>query len=255
MNNAVYVEWLKLRRATISRVIAASVVLAIPLMSFGLFWASVNGGFGPLAAKSEGLVVGDGWDGYLNATGQIASVAIFLAIGIGTAWVFGREHVDRTFPSLFSLATPRTAIANAKFAVVGLWSVALGVAFVATTWLVGFVAGVEPGTGSVINGLFSLLGIAVLASLLGMTTAFVASTGRGYLSAIGAVIGVVAVAQIAVLFGTGGWFPFAVPGLLAVSAAPGMPSVTGAQIALVPLLLVFVIAATVRWWKQAEAVA
>ena len=90
--------------------------------------------------------------------------------------------------------------------------------------------------------------------LLSMTMGFVASVGRGYLTAIGAIIVIIAVAQVAVLFGTGGWFPFAVPGLLAVAGAEGAPTLSSLQMALVPAVVAMGIWFTIAWWRSAEVI-
>ena len=255
MSDAMWVEWLKLRRSTVAKVVSGAVIVAIPLLSYAMFWVSVNGGFGPLAAKSEGLIVGDGWDGYLNAIGQVTAVGVFLALGVLSAWVFGREHTENTFPSLFSLETSRTSIATAKLFVLIAATAVLALALVVVTLGLGVATGVSDGEVPIPEGLATVLQVAFLAGLLGTCTAYVASVGRGYLAAIGALIGVVAVAQIAVLFGTGGWFPFAVPGLMAVSGAEGVPEVSGAQMLLVPAFVGVVAWWTIRWWRTAEAVA
>jgi hypothetical protein len=54
--------------------------------------------------------------------------------------------------------------------------------------------------------------------------------------------------------GTGGWLPFAVPGLIAVAGTEGAPELTATQIALVPVVVVAVAAATLSWWRTTEAV-
>jgi ABC-2 type transport system permease protein len=83
---------------------------------------------------------------------------------------------------------------------------------------------------------------------------FVASLGRGYLPAIGVLGVIVAITQVAVLFGTGGWFPFAVPGLMAVAGAEGIPEPTALQVLLVPAVAAVGIWLTIHWWHHAEVV-
>jgi len=55
-----------------------------------------------------------------------------------------------------------------------------------------------------------------------------------------------------VLFGTGGWFPFAVPGLAAIAGAEGAPDLTPLQVALVPALSALTTLLTIRWWTRTE---
>lgn len=254
MRAAVFAEALKLRRSPVILTVSLLVVLAIPAMSYAFFWVAVNGGFGPLAVKSSGLIVGEGWDGYFSSAGQITAAALFIASGVATAWVFGREFIDRTFASLFGMAVGRDTIAYAKFLTTGLWLSAVVLAMVGMVGAVGLLAGVEVVDLGVGEGLLRLLTIGLLSASLGLTAGLIASLSRGYLLAIGALIFVVAVSQMAVLFGTGGWFPFAVPGLMAGAGAEGVPDVLGIQIALVPLLIALVVVWTARVWQTAEAV-
>jgi ABC-2 type transport system permease protein len=97
-----------------------------------------------------------------------------------------------------------------------------------------------------------LVVIAFTASVGSLSVGLVASVGRGYLPAVGALILIVAAAQVAVLFGTGGWFPFAVPGLIAVAGSEGAPALNPWQIALVPATTALVVWLTVRWWQRTE---
>jgi ABC-2 type transport system permease protein len=252
---ALRVEWAKLRRSTVTLTTTALLTLVVPAMALGFFSVAQNAGTGPLADKAGAFLVGEGWEGFVGAVDQIAAVALFLGAGIVVAWVFGREHADRTFPSLFALPVSRSSIALAKFAVLTVWIAAVAVLVVAVTLVLGLAADVGPvDAGVIAPALVRLLTVAASAGLLSLTVGIVASAGRGYLPAIGAIILVVAAAQIAVLFGTGGWFPFAVPGLIAVAGNDGAPEVTGAQVAVIPALVGLLVWSTVHWWRRAEAV-
>ncbi len=233
--------------------ITTSLLLAVllPLMGFGMYYVAERGGSGPLAVKAGAFLVGEGWPAYAGLVAQIVAVALFLGVGVMTAWVFGREHSDRTFPALFGLPVSRSTIAGAKFVVIGWWVFLMVASLVAVTALLGVVGGVGPSPlGDVSASLGRLSAIAVLAALLALPTGYVASAGRGYLPAIGALIVVIAISQVVVLFGTGGWVPFAVPGLLAVG---GELAPTAVQIALVPIAGGLGIWMTVRWWRHAES--
>jgi ABC-2 type transport system permease protein len=252
MTRAFWVEMLKLRRSPVALTATLLMVVLIPVMALGLYSVAQNGGTGALAGKAGALLAGEGWDGYVGAVDQIAAVAMFLGAGVVAAWVFGREHLDRTFPALFALPVSRTTIAGAKFLVLGVWAAASSTLIVASTLLVG-VAGRLDGAGVAAES-YRLFAVALGATLLGLTMGYVASVGRGLLPAIGAIVVLVAVAQIAVLMGTGGWLPFAVPGLIAVAGTEGAPELTATQIALVPVVVVAVAAATLSWWRTTEAV-
>lgn len=255
MMRAVRVEWWKLLRSRVTLVATALMGLLLPALGLGFYSVALNGGTGSMADKAAALLVGEGWVGYVGLVDQVAAVALFLGAGVVVAWVFGREHVDRTFPSLFALPVSRQTIAGAKFVVLGVWVLLLAVVVCVVALTLGVVGGVEPfQTDVVVSELLRLLAISIGAGLLSLTMGFVASLGRGYLPAIGALIVLVAVSQVSVLFGTGGWFPFAVPGLMAVTGAEGVPELNGVQLALVPALGAAGIWATIRWWRKAEVV-
>lgn len=253
MSAALRVEWLKLRRSRVALVATGLMGVLLPAMGLGFYKVALYGGVGSLADKAGALLTGEGWVGYLGLVDQIAAVAVFLGAGVVVAWGFGREHVDRTFPSLFALTVPRGAIAGAKFIVLTIWTVALAVVIAGVAFSYGVLAGVAPiEAGVIVPELIRLFAIAVGAGALSLTTSYVASVGRGYLPAIGALIVIIAVAQVAVLFGTGGWFPFAVPGLAAIAGADGAPDLTLPQIALVPALTAATTTLTIRWWTRTE---
>ena len=253
MRATLRVESLKLRRSRVTLVATILMGLVLPAMGLGFYSVAVNGGVGAVADKAAALLVGEGWVGYLGLVDQIAAVALFLGTGIVVAWTFGREHADRTFPSLFALPVGLASMAGAKFVVLAVWLVVLAVVVAVVALLFGLAGGVGPVDWSVIvPELSQLLVISLASGILALTMGFVASVGRGYLAAIGALSVIVGVTQVAVLFGTGGWFPFAVPGLLAVAGAEGVPQLNVTQIALVGVVAMAGVWATMRWWGNAE---
>lgn len=255
MRPAIRVEWWKLRRSRVTLVSTLLMGLLLPAMGLGFYSVALNGGTGSLADKASALLVGEGWPGYMGLVDQIAAVAVFVGAGVVISWAFGREHADRTFPSLFALPVSRGTVAMAKFLVLTGWVVALGVIISAMALLLGILGGVAPfDIGEAINESVRLLGISVGAGTLALTLGLAASLGRGYLPAIGALIVIIAIAQVAVLFGTGGWFPYTVPGLMAVAGAEGAPELNAVQIALVPAVALVGMWLTVLWWRTAEVV-
>lgn len=250
MRRALVTEWWKLRRSTVVVVTSALLALALPAMAIGFTLAASSEGDAALARKAAAFIVGEGWEAYLGAVSQIAAVAAFLGAGIVSAWVFAREHVDRTFPSLFALPVSRATIAGAKFVMLIGWVVALTALVSATTVATGLAARVGPALPPA--GVIRLSAILLGAGLLGTTAAFVASVGRGYLPAVGFLVVVVAIAQVSVLVGSGTWFPFAVPGLAAVAGAPGAPTIGITHVAAVGVTVTLGIASTIGWWSSAE---
>src|SRR5690606_26291548 len=124
----------------------------------------------------------------------------------------GREHADRTFPALFALPISRATMATAKFVVLAGWALVLSAAVAVVTTALGLVADVGTFTMATHGpGIVRLFAIALSTTCLALTVGWAASAGRGYLPAIGALLLILVAAQMSVLFGTGGWFPFAVP--------------------------------------------
>lgn len=253
MKRAFAVELLKLRRSTVVRVATLLLGLAVPAMGLAFHLVAVGDSLvGPLAGKAAALSIGEGWTAYLRMVDQIAAVAVFLGAGIVTAWSFGREHTDGTFPSLFSIAVPRSSVAVAKFGALIVWITVASSLLVVAALGLGLAGRVGPtfAVGEAVR----LGAVTAGAALLSLTVAIAASAGRGPLPAIGAIVMLVAISQVAVLFGTGGWLPFAVPGLAAVAGADGYDSINAIQLALVPITALTGAAVTVAWWRSAEVV-
>jgi len=252
---AILVEWWKMKRSLVTLTATALMVILLPAMGLGFFSVAQQGGTGAVADKARAMLVGEGWAGYLGAVDQIAAAAMFVGAGVVVAWMFGREHADRTFAALFALPVPRATVATAKFIVLSGWAIVLSALVAIVTTGLGLVVDVGPfAIATQGPGIVRLFGIALSTTGLALTIGWVASVGRGYLPAIGAVVLILGAAQVSVLFGTGGWFPFAVPGLLAVTGSDGIPPVNAMQIALVPLTAGLGILATVQWWRHAEVV-
>lgn len=255
MTPALRVEWRKFRRSPVVTTATILMVALLPALGLGFYTVAQDGGVGAVGQKAQAMLVGEGWQGYLGAVNQIAAAAMFVGAGVVVTWMFGREHADRTFSALFALPVRRTAVAMAKFVVLLGWAMVLSavVALVATA--LGLLADVGSFDPTVqVPQVARTFAVASSATVLSVTIGLVASVGRGYLPAFGALVLILMAAQVSVLFGTGGWFPFAVPGLIAVAGSEGAPSLTAAQIALVPVTTALGMWVTVRWWGRAEVI-
>lgn len=248
---AITVEWWKLRRSAVTWTTTTLMVVLMPALSAAFYSVAINGGRGPLATKAEIFLSSPGWAGYLGMTGQIAAAAALVGVGVVVSWVFGREHADRTFPALFALPVGRHAVAVAKLLVLTAWVMTVAAAVMVTSWMAG--ALVVNGGSVTFGGLVELGVVTLLTGISGICVSLFASVGRGYLPGVGATILLIIAAQVSVLFGTGAWFPPAVPGLIAVHGAPGIPPVSAIQIMAVPAFTGAACAATVAWWGNAAA--
>lgn len=253
MSAAWEVESLKLRRSPVARTAGAALVLGACAIAAGFTAVGLAGGDSLMALKVRPMLRGTGWEAYLGILAQILSVGTLLAVGIVLAWTVGREFTDGTIACLQSLPTPLTAIVRAKLATVLVWAGACALAAVVLALPLGLAIGLGPPDGAAVRGAAQALAVALLVTLMTLPLAWVASVRRGYLPAVGALLGVVVVTQIATVAGAGAWFPWAAPGLWAgMGGAEAAGAVTPVQLLLaVPLGLIGA-AATVRWWSTAE---
>lgn len=250
MGAALEVEWLKLRRSRVFQVTTGLLVLGIPLLAALFMRAARGSSRSQLSVKIHALITGTGWSAYMALADQVVSVGLLLGFGIVAAWCFGREFTDRTWVSLFALPVTRRTIAGAKFVVLVAWSSSVCCLTTIVLFAVGPLAGMAaPGWGAAQGGA-RLFSVGLLTALLALPMALPASAGRGYLSAIGALLMLVIAAQLLVGFGVGAWFPYAAPGLWGQPAAAA--NVQPIQLVLVPLTALAGAWATLSWWRNAE---
>ncbi len=216
MKTALAIEWLKFRRATISR---AATVLAgglTPLMAVGLVSLARSDLLnGPSKDKFAIALIGTVGEAHLALEIQILAVVMMLAGGLLSAWLFGREFVDGTIGSLFALPVSKREIALAKSVIVAAWSLAVAALATAVTLLASWA--VSPGTmtGGVARQAAVVFCAGAITGLLGLPFGLVAILGRGFLSAFTALIIVTAISQMLASIGWGYWVPYVAPALWA----------------------------------------
>lgn len=242
---ALAVEWAKFRRARPVWVTTALLTTGVVAMCV-LTLQSVHGANAVMAGKAQTIVGDGGRAGLFAAADTIVSVGGLLGFGVVIGWVFGREFTDGTITGLWAAPVSRPALAAAKLLILLSWAVATSLALGAA---LAVVAGtlvdeepLDPGTPALVG---RFLAVALLTAGLAFPCAWVATVARGYLPAVGTIIAVVVVAQMAVMAGAGGWFPFSAPGLWA--AGPQAGSVTGPQLALA--LVVPAVSAGLTLWS------
>jgi ABC-2 type transport system permease protein len=247
VNTALAFETLKLNKSTPARVAAIAVVVFVPVMSAGFLAVARSDTEGPLAAKIGPMVTDTGWTGLMTLVGEILSIAMLLAVGIVTSWSYGREFTDGTFGSLFALPTSLRKLALAKALTLLHWGLDVAVGTVGFALLLGVLTGLGMPDATVWPAVWKALAVALLT---------VASALRGYLPGIGATIGVVALTQvITVVTPSGGWFPYAAPGMWSgMGGAAIAATINPTQLLLaVPVGLAGLLG-TVWWWGRAEVV-
>jgi ABC-2 type transport system permease protein len=243
---ALWAEALKFRRSRVPWVTAALLALT-----------PVLGGLYMLAARnpqtSQTLGVTDDWAGYFSLLTQNDAVTGYLAFGILTGWVFGREFSDRMLVDLLALPTPRSAIVTAKFLVVGAWSALATLLVPVVALAVGGALGL-PGwsTGLLLTTLRQLAILSGLNIVLVTPFALAASIGRGYLPAVGLVVVIIALAQAMAAVGAGAWFPWSVPALASGMAGEASRTLPPASYLLVSLTALAGAILTMTWWRSAD---
>ncbi len=254
MQRAFNVEVMKFRRSPVALLATVAVVLLVPALSLAMSALVGRNPASTLALKAEALVGDGGWEGYLNVASQVSAAAVFVASGFVVSWIFGREYAERTFSSLFALPVSLASIAAGKLLVLAIWSLLTATAMVFIAGTLGATASLEVDGLNIAGSLWKLFIVSFSSSVLAMTVSVVASITRGYFASVGAVIVLVAFGQLSVLFGVGGWFPIAVPGLLAVSGSEGVPPVIWPQIIFACLTVATTSYFTIWWWGRSSAI-
>ncbi|EEP69713.1 hypothetical protein MCAG_00040 [Micromonospora sp. ATCC 39149] len=222
------------RKATSARVVTSTTILLLVGIAVlaGATTLAAAGGNEQLMAKLGPSATQGGWTSLLSTASQITAAGGLLAFGVVLSWLFGREFADGTVTGLFALPVSRPTIALAKLIVYLLWSVGVATLLVLMVAGLGFATGAGPIEGTAPVALLRLWSLTVLTALLAVPAGWAATIGRGLLPGIATAIAILAAAQILVVAGTGGWFPFAAPALWTIF--PG--TVSASQMALVPLV-------------------
>lgn len=238
------------RKALASRVVLTTTVLlvvGIAVLAGALTAAAGSGNeqvlaqLGPLAGRS-------GWPLLLGVVAQVTAAAVLLGFGVVLSWLFGREFADGTVGALFALPVSRSAVAAAKVVVFLAWAVVVATALVLLLVVGGLVIGLGMPDGAVITALARQHLLALLSTVLAVPAAWAATLGRGLLPGIGTAIGLIVIAQVMVVAGTGAWFPVAAPALWAMQP----DSVTTGQLALVVVVPLVFVPSTLRAWRRLQ---
>ncbi|MDO5052473.1 MAG: ABC transporter permease [Pseudoclavibacter sp.] len=214
MRAALRAEVRKLLASPVGAIAGLALVLGVTGLLAGLEGA-IRAGEPRVLAKLGDAAATD-WPGLISRAAQIEVVAVPLASGVVLAWIFAREFQDGTIAGLFLLPIGRGRIAAAKLCVQLLWSTAsVALLQLGVLWL-GLVCGYgppEPETGA---GLLRLFSIGALAAPAVAPVAWVATATRSSLAGTAAVVGLIVLAQIGALSGTGWWLPLAALALWAL---------------------------------------
>ena len=169
------------------------------------------------------------------------------------AWIFGREFSDRTTRLWLAVPTPRSAVVAAKLIVSSGWSAILVVWMFLLGVIMGFIVDI-PGfsEGALLDAAISVAVTGLMTIALLLPVAFIASIGRGYLSALGYALLTLAIAQIAGALGWGAVIPWSVPALYCGAAGSSKDLLGVESYIIVALTSLAGLIGTLIWWKQAD---
>lgn len=247
MTAALAVEASKARAARTPRAIAAAFVLGVAALC-AVTLLAVASGDAALIAKLGPAAAQPGWPGLLSTATQVTAAAGLLAQGVLLSWLVGREFTDRTVGALFAQPVTRTTVVAAKLVVFLAMSAATALALVLAVLAVAVATGQGlPGSAEV-SALGRLVVLVVGSAALATPCAWAVTAGRGLLPGVGLAVGLLAVAQLAVIAGAGAWFPPAAAALWALSPS-SVPA--AALLGLLPWCVVAVVG-TCRSWSVLE---
>lgn len=238
------------RKFAASRVVQTATVLIVAGVAVltGSMTAAAEAGNERVLAQLGEFADAEGWERLTGVAAQITGAGGLLGFGVVLAWAVGREFAEGTVSGLFALPVPRATVMAAKLAAFGAWAAGVSAALVAVLFVTGLAAGNGVPSAEALAGLARLLALAGLSGLLAVPAAWAATLGRGLLPGIATSIGTVVVTQVAVVSGTGAWFPVAAPSVWAMRPE----AVSSVQLALVLLVPLGSGLPAVRAWSRLQ---
>ena len=253
---AVATELLKARRSRLPWGVAAGFTAA-PLVA-GLFMVILKDpegarALGLLGAKAQLAAGTADWPTFLNMLGQAIAIGGAVLLAFLTAWIFGREFADHTARGLLANSTPRRTFVLAKAIVAGVLGLAIAAWVLVLGLAIGALVGLPGWSSSEAIGTITAIALAAILTIgLQTWTAFFAGVGRGYLAPLAWTVGLVVTAQVLTVLGWGSWFPWSVPAILAGAGGDRVAPVTAGSIAVLLLVVLAGLVATVAWWERAD---
>jgi ABC-2 type transport system permease protein len=253
---AIATELLKSRRSRVPWGVAAGFSIA-PLV-MGLFMVILKDpegarALGLLGAKAQLTAGTADWPTFLNLLGQAVTIGGAILFAFLTAWVFGREFADRTIRGLLAIPTRRRTIVVAKSVVIAVWALAITTWVLALGLVIGALVGLPGWSAGDAGGTIAAIALAAVLTI-GLQTgaAFFAGVGRGYIAPLAWTVAMIAASQVLAVLGWGSWFPWSVPAILAGAGGAQVEPVTIGGVALVTLVVVTGLVATIAWWERAD---
>ncbi len=246
--------WAEYKKVINSKILWGTIILFtfIPcmmgLMIYIVRHPEISAKLGLIAAKAS--LFGDAdWPAFFGILHQSISTIGLIGFGFVTAWVFGREYIERTIKDLLSLPVSRTHIVVAKFTVVFVWCLLLSIILFATGIIMGKLLHIEGWSDELfLSATYKYFATSVMTLLLCTPVAFFACYGRGLITPLGFVIITLIAAQFTVVAGMGAYFPWAIPGVYTVSGtAEGIPIFISSYVILFTTSVIGFLVTVYRW--------
>ncbi len=237
------------RKARSSRVLWSTgllLVLGMCGLTATIVFAARSGNAQLLAKLGPQAGSGD-WTALLSAAAQITSAGGLLAFGVGASWLYGREFADGTVSGLFGLPVSRGRLAAAKLVVFAGWSLLISVLMTVVLLGAGVAMGLGVPDGAAIAGMGRQFALGVLTAAIAVPAGWAATLGRGLLPGIAAAVGILVLAQIAVLADFASWVPFVAPAMWALQ-----PATSALTLLVVPSVPILFGVATVSLWRRLQ---
>lgn len=191
MRDLISTELMKLRRSKITW-ISLSAYLVIGLFVGFMLWIVGH----PGTAERLGLLgqkvsfassgVSADWKGLLAMFAEMGGVGGMILYSIIVSYVFGREYAEGTAKNMLGLPVRRELFVAAKLVVSSLWFLALTLALLAESLIVGAVLGFSGFSWALfLHEAGNVLVAALLSLALGPTVAWIAVASGGYLAPLG----------------------------------------------------------------------
>lgn len=237
------------RKARSSRVLWSTgllLVLGVSGLSVTIVFAARSGNTQLLAKMGPQAASGD-WTAMLATAAQITSAGGLLAFGVGVSWLYGREFVEGTVSGLFGLPVSRGRLAAAKLVVFAGWALVISVLMTVVLLGAGVAVGLGVPDSAAVVGLGRQFALGILTAAIAVPAGWAASLGRGLLSGIAVTVGILVLAQVAVLADVASWVPFVAPALWALQ-----PATSAMTLLVVPIVPILFGAATVIVWRRLQ---
>ena len=255
ITTAFIAEVMKLRRSRIfwiTIIFFAFIPLMMGLMMFVALHPETAEKMGMFGSKAS-LVSKNNWSGYYGLLVQSGASISLIGFGFISSWVFGREYNDRTIKDILALPVSRSSIVISKFIVILLWCMLLSLVQFLVAMLIGQIIGIPEWSSVDFYDFIDRYFIcSFLTALICSPVAFMACYSRGVIAPVGFVIVTLILSQLLGVVGLAPYFPWATPGLYAVSNGTTAFRLTGISYLIFSITWLAGLIGTISWWRFAD---